>query len=279
MPEIKAIVGGVNTTEEQVLDNVRRSIRRHLPQLRRYQEQDQAVSLVAGGPSLNQTLIELRDCTWRGQKIVTVNGSYGWCIAHNLKPSMAIVLDARPENAEFLAEPVEGCKYFLASQCDPEAFDIVEGRDVYIFHALSYYDAEKRILDKFYKGCWEECPRGTTVTLRALSILRMLGFLRIDVFGFDSCWMGDRHHAYPQTLNDSDQCLPITLRVDGKSDREFFCAPWHLRQLEDFKGWVQSIGGLVDLRVHGDGLIAHYMRTGARLVEESRPREITVEAV
>ena len=277
LSEIKVEVGGVNTDVDQVVSNVQSSIRRQLPQVRPYQVQPTPIALVAGGPSLSSTLGELRDAIFRGCKVATVNGAYQWCIDRNIKPDMAIALDARPGNAEFFETSVPGCKYLLASQSSPEMFDVVDGRDVFIFHALSYESVETPILDEFYMKAYTPVTGGSTVTVRALSLLRMLGFLRMDVFGFDSCWMGRKHHAYRQELNDADKRIRVVMRVGDADDRTFWCAPWHVKQLDDFKMWVKERGHLCDLHVHGDGLIAHTMKTGARLVHELSETEQTRE--
>ncbi len=268
--QIKAVTGGVNVPVQQILANVQSAIRRQHPQVRPYQPQVAEVALVAGGPSLLHTIDELREAIFRGCRVCAVNGSYDWLIEHNFKPDMAVLLDARPDNAEFVRQSVPGCKYLLASQCAPAVFDVVEGRDVYVFHALSYDDEESPILDAYYNGRNRYAPvtGGSTVTIRALSLLRMLGFLRLDVFGFDSCWMGHVHHAYPQVLNNQDKRLVITVKVDGHDERQFHCAPWHLRQWEDFQMWVKERGHLCDLHVHGDGLIAWMMKRGAQLIRE-----------
>lgn len=266
--QIKCVQGGVNTSEDVVVGNVRASIRRQLAQVRPYQPQGTPLALVAGGPSLLHTEAELRDEIFRGCKVATVNGAYQWCIDHNIKPDIAIALDARPGNAEFFATPVPGCKYLFASQCAPETFDMVAGRDVWLFHALSYDEAEIKVLDSYYgHGRYSPVTGGSTVTIRALSVLRMLGFLRLDIFGFDSCWYGLLHHAYPQVLNDQDHRIRVEVRADGVEERIFTCAPWHIKQWEDFKMWVKERGELCDLHVHGDGLIAYMMKRSATLKE------------
>ncbi len=267
--------GGVNVDEAQVLANVKAAIRRQHPQVRPYQPQGTPLVLIAGGPSLNTTLDELRAEIFRGCRVAVVNGAYQWAIDHNIKPDMAIALDARPVNAEFYRTPVPGCKYLVASQCAPTMFDMLEGRDVWLFHALSYESAEVPILEEFYgKGRVTPVTGGSTVTIRALSLLRMLGFLRLDIFGFDSCWMDDQHHAYPQTMNDKDHRIRVESRIGDAVDRVFYCAPWHVKQWDDFKLWVRERGHLCDLHVHGDGLIAHTMKTGARLVVEARKEKV-----
>src|SRR5678816_1351328 len=195
--------GNINTPDERLVANIAHSIRLGYPQLRPQPAQGERVCLVGGGPSLEDTFGELRDLYFSGAKVVTVNGSYQWCIDRNIRPSAQIVLDARPENARFVQPAIPQCKYLLASQCAPETWAAVEGRpDVWIWHAVAQDNVlAKPVLDAYYLGQWMPTPGGTTVVMRALSILRSIGYLRFDLFGVDSCVMGTKHHAYAQPEN------------------------------------------------------------------------------
>jgi hypothetical protein len=271
--------GNVNTPEDVIRANIARNIRRGLPQVRKYGPNATRVALVGGGPSLLPTFDALRQQAFAGDKLVAVNGSYQWLLERNLKPSVMVMLDARPSNVRFLAEPVVGCKYFLASQCDPAAFDLCEreGRDVTIFHCIGD-KTEEDMLKEYYDGrfCVVQCGTtgGTTVMLRSIVLLATLGFFRLDVYGMDSCWLGDAHHAYDQPENDRDRRMVVTTiprLKDGQSldalARTFVCDPWHLRQAEEFQTLVSTLGDHFALNVHGDGLLAHILRTGASLPE------------
>lgn len=267
--------GKVNTPDEVIRANIARNIRRGLPQVRKYPPNAARLALVGGGPSLLDTFSELRAQAFSGDKLVAVNGSYQWLLERNLKPSVMVVLDARPSNVRFLAENVPGCKYFLASQCDPAVFDLCEreGRDVTIFHCIGNADEQGMLADYYdHRFCIVECGStgGTTVMLRSIVLMATLGFYRMDIYGMDSCWLGDAHHAYPQAENDRDRRLTITT-IPKRGDvvlgepREFVCDPWHLRQAEEFQTLVKDLGDHFALNVHGDGLLAHIVKTGASL--------------
>jgi hypothetical protein len=165
--------GTINTSDERLLANIAHSIRLGYPQIRPQGAQMERVCLVGGGPSLDDTFKELRDLYFAGAKVVTVNGSYQWCIDRNIRPSAHIVLDARPENARFVQPAIPQCKYLIASQCAPETWAALEGRpDVWIWHAVAQDNTiAKPVLDAFYLGQWMPTPGGTTVVMRALSIL------------------------------------------------------------------------------------------------------------
>jgi hypothetical protein len=256
--------GHVNTDDATILQHIAHNIRLGHPQVKQQGMQPDRVCLVGSGPSLNDTADELRELVFAGAKLVTMNGAYQWCVERNLRPSAQIVLDARATNARFLEPAVPNCRYLLASQCHPDVFAAAAGRDVWIFHAAGPDAACKDLLDAYYLKAWHGVVGGTTVFTRALAMLRMLGFLRFDVFGVDSCWLGDAHHALPQPENEQDKRYQIRVAATGDDEgRVFTCAPWHAKQCEDFLQMVRVNGHQFLLNVHGDGLLAYAMRTSA----------------
>ena len=264
-------LSGCNTPDDVVMAQVNENIRRQLPQVQPYASNGETALIVASGASLRDTEKELRDLVWSGGKIVALNGAYRWCIEHNLKPSACIILDARESNAEFVHEPVEGCRYLLAAQCHPRAFDYCRDREVFIWHACTGGDAEHDVLKEYYFNRVYPITLGTTVGVRAISLLRMLGFPRFELFGLDSCWTGNEHHAFPQKENEKDKRFRVWLRPEGRDDKvlRFECAPWHMKQAEDFQTLIRERGNLFQLNVHGEGLIASILRTGAEIQMEA----------
>jgi hypothetical protein len=261
--------GNINTPDEGLLANIRHSIRLGYPQIRPQPAQHDRVCLVGGGPSLESTFDELRDLYFAGAKVVTVNGSYQWCLDRNIRPSAHVVLDARPENARFVNPAIPQCKYLIASQCAPETWAQMAGRpDVWIWHAVAGDNAIlKPELDAYYLGQWMPTPGGTTVIMRALLLLRAIGFLRFDLFGVDSCFMGGKHHAYEQKENDVDKPHPFVVQPTGHPElaRTFMCAGWHVKQLECFLQSIRLHGDKFLMNVHGDGLLAYALACSAQV--------------
>jgi 6-hydroxymethylpterin diphosphokinase MptE-like len=259
--------GRINTTDDEVFDNVSRNIRRGLPQVRPFDPNPHNALLVCGGPSLNETEELLVRAHWDGGKVVTVNGAYQWCIDRNIRPSAAIMLDAREFNARFLEAEVPGCRYLLGAQCHPRAFEICRDRETFIWHACSLGDREVDLLNEYYFGRFYPVDIGVTVGIRALTLLRLLGFHNQEIFGLDSCFLNKQHHAYQQPEDDADQCVEVWLRPEGGDHlaQRFVCAAWHIAQYFDFLEFVKDRGDKVNLQVHGSGMIAATLRTGYTL--------------
>jgi Protein of unknown function DUF115 len=265
--------GGVNVSDDIILKNIESAIRRQVPQIRTQPPNRDRVVLVGGGPSLNYTEQELVQLIQEGAKLVTVNGAYHWCLERNLFPKTQIVMDARASNSRFVEPEVPNCNYVLASQCAPETWDKVINRSsVWIFHAVGDSEGEAaKLLDKFYMGQWFGVGGGTTVVSRAISLLRMTGYMRFDLFGVDCCFLDKNHHAYPQPENVNDQAFPFVVYPEGHSElaRTFMCAPWHAKQFEDFLQLIKINGQHFMLNVHGDGLLAYTLEMNANIVVES----------
>jgi len=261
---------------EQVLANIRRG----LPQVHPHEPNPSSAVLVCGGPSLKDAEHDLVQTVWAGAQVVTVNGAYGWCLDRNIRPLATVMLDAREHNKRFIEREVPGCRYLLASQCHPATFDMCRGRTTFIWHACSGGDEELASLRAYYFDRVFPVTIGTTVAVRAITLLRMLGFERIEVFGLDSCWLGEDHHAYAQAENDADQRLGVWLRPKAKDGsyrddyaQRFTCSPWHVKQAQDFLDLVKDRGDSFQLSVHGPGLIATMIRTGAALETETETEQ------
>lgn len=259
---------GVNTSDEVIMEQVAQNIRRGLPQAKPQDPNDYIVLLTCGGPSLATHEKQLVEAYWKGGKVVATNASYQWCIDRNIRPSAMVMLDAREFNARFVETPVPNCKYLLASQCHPRAFDLCRDREVIIWHACSAGEKELALLNEYYFEQTHPVTLGTTVGIRAISLFRMLGFMRFEIFGMDSCWLDNQHHAYSQPEN-QDKRFPVWLRPKDHDElaKRFICAPWHMKQAQDFMQLVKERGDMFQLQVHGPGLIAEIVRTGAELPE------------
>lgn len=276
---IELVGGAVNTEADQLLANIRSSMRRGHPQVKPQPLQDATVALICGGPSLNDTVGELRDVLASGAKVVTVNNAYNWCLERNIVPSMQVVMDARASNVRFLEPPLPRCHYALASQCHPDLWDAIEGRPhVWIYHVGVSDEASpaKTELDRYYLGKWHGIGGGTTVGTRAIALLRTLGYVRFEIFGMDSCWMGDQHHAYEQAENAKDQCHTFTAHPTGHPEmaQTFRCAPWHVQQVQDFLQMVRFQGQHFVLNLHGDGILAYILRASSELVVREETADI-----
>ena len=251
--------GEVNTQLEIVRGHIRENAKTDYQLVHPHPLQDTEVMMICGGPSLNDYTDEIIEARAKGMPIITTNGTYNWAIANGMTPSMQLIIDAREFNGRFVRPVVDDCKYVIASQCHPSVFEGLPLDRTYIWH-VTLIEEVSDLLDELYE-LWFPCPGGSTVTLRGLCLLRMLGFHKIHMYGFDSCYRENEHHAYEQSENNyKSRKIPIS--VGGKI---FWCDGWMYSQAKEFMQMVGKFGDEIKLDVKGDGLIAHIIKTGAAL--------------
>lgn len=232
-----------------------------------HETNDAEVMILGGGPSIAAFEDDIRAKRADGIKVVTLNGAYKWALDRDLGPVTQIMVDARPFNARFV-QPIDPKNlYLIASQCDPSVLEGLPKDRTLLWHTST--ELIKEILTEAYPGGWWSIPGGSTVLLRAIPLLRMLGFRKFHLFGCDSC-LGDeeRHHAYAQPENDGALVMNVT--VGG---RVFQCAPWMASQATEFLDLVKFLGEEIELEVHGDGLLSWTLEYAAQLQAD---REMTL---
>ena len=254
-------IGHCNVRDEELDAHVTQNVNDGWQFVQPHMDQDREVVMLCGGPSLPDHLEKIRELRREGAALVTVNGTYNWAIDQGLSPSVQIILDAREFNKRFVQPQLPLCKYLIASQCHPEVFKGLPHDRTFMWHSGLTEEQIGLVVAK--TGHYFPVPGGSTVVLRALPMLRMLGLKRIHMFGFDSCLSGDAHHAYPQPENDGEPLMPVTC-----GGRTFMCLPWMVSQATEFLDMVKFMGEHIELAVYGDGLIAQIIKTGASLSEE-----------
>ena len=247
-------VGTLNTNDEELKKNVSHNIKQGYTQIEPHPTNDIEVMIVGGGPSLSQQVEKIKQLRANGVKLLAINGAYKWCLDNDLTPSAMVMVDAREFNSRFTKPVVDDCKYFIASQCNPKAFEGLPKDRTYIWHTQA--EMLNEILDAQYETWWP-IPGGSTVLLRAIPLFRTLGFKRFHIFGCDSCLEENKHHAYEQKENDGQLIIPVN--VGGKI---FKCHPWMVSQAQEFIDLIRMLGEEIELEVYG-GLLHHILETGA----------------
>ena len=270
--------GYVNTdldvVKQNIIDNSKLGIQPILPH---GGDGETEVMLLCGGPTLNDFEDEIKEHRANGVKCITVNGTYNWCIERGIKPSLQCMIDARPFMLR-MVEQVPGVtdetKYAISSQCNPEIFSKLPHDRTYMWQVSISNDLIPVIKEHYgemYED-WFPSPGGSTVGLRALMLIRMLGFNKIHVYGMDSCVFPDRHHhAYEQKENDylsEKGTIPIVIGDGTRHRKVFQCQPWQAFQAREFEMMVPHMADDTQLQVHGDGLIAYLIKANALHAED-----------
>lgn len=240
-----------NTARENLEANVKSAIDRALPWFDMASEHEGHACIVGGGPSLVDCMEEL---IWRydnGQKVVALNGAARFLDRSGIVPSAVVIADARPENAVFLCGLPAGMTALLASHCHPSVFEAAEraGLHVIIWHPNC--DGMAELLKDERARPVHLIGGGSTVGLNAMVLMFARGYRKLHLYGFDSSYRDQGHHAYPQSLNDGDRPLDALY-----GNKRFKTAPWMAQQVNEF---VDLVPGLIAngciITVAGDGLL------------------------
>lgn len=262
------LVSICNTAEEARTANIRSALAREIPWLQMAEPHDGHVAIIAGGPSMADMLGEI---SWRksiGQNLWAVNGTAAFLRDKGLTPDAHVIVDARPENRGFLNGAAPQTIHYLASQCDPALFEGVE--------LATLWHANTPGIDKILEG-ERETPLiggGSTVGLQALAIAYVLGYRKIHLYGFDSSYRGDTHHAYPQSMNADERVVTAVI-----GERTFHAAPWMVQQAEEFMTTateLESDGTIIT--VHGTGLLPYMVNEIPRPMTPAEVRAAEVLA-
>ena len=250
---VPEVICSINEEPEKIRENISSNIKRGIAQVEPHETQDKVIGLAVGGPTLKENFSDLLYKRKSGMPVVTVNGTHKYCMDNGLIPSAMVMLDSREFNNRFIHPLVKDCKYFISSQCHPSVFDNLKDYKTWIWHCAGDEDNED-LLKEQYGNNYFPVMGGSTVTLRAIHLFRMLGFSKFEVYGFDSCIIG-QHHAYDQKENDDEQVMDVVV-----ADKEFKCTAAHYHQAKEFVQMILKTGEYYDLAVHGDGLISHIIK-------------------
>ncbi len=237
-----------NVDSATIARNIDINSRRDVPWLELSDDTMQEVLIVGGGPSVKENIEEIR-FKQKAERafLIALNGTADFLIENGINPDAMIVIDARDTNIRFFTDRVKKCSpwVYLASQCDPSLFDAW----LYptLFHIdiprLGYMVPGDRPIQAVGGGC--------AVGLIAMSLAYTLGFRSMHLYGYDSSYSDDQHHAYAQPENDDEPVLEAHV-----SGRTFKCAPWMVMQTNQFQELAKQLIELdCEIQVHGYGLL------------------------
>lgn len=222
---------------------------------------DGPIALVCSGPSAEETLPTLRDLYRDGVPVMAANGMHDWLIERGIVPTWHVMLDRRERMADFVRKSRSDVEYMIASHCHQAVFDVLEGKDLPWWKRA--FRAKRKITSWHCHGSADELPMieaalpkfahirgGCTVGMHMLVIGSMLGYTVEHLFGYDGCFVGDRHHATDDKWTKPKRRIMVggrTYTVDG----------WMIGQAQDFQQIVDILSrDGVTMAIHGEGLLS-----------------------
>jgi len=256
MKEVTNIVSETAVSIDKIRENIKfNSLKyKEIDQLDDFREHV-PIAIVGGGPSLNDTYIELYD--FNPRRIMACGSVHDFLVEKGIIPRWCVVVDPDPVILGYIKYPRKETKYLVSSQCDPEIFEYLKDYDVTLWHA--YGDALGT--DSFNKNSIL-IGGGCTVGTRAIIIAAGFGYNVIHLYGIDSCLTDDyKHHAYNFIDSKKETVGNITeIRLDYSDSPTFKVADYMLAQLFDFKSILQTYSKRLKFISHGNGLITYLLK-------------------
>lgn len=254
-----------NTTDKQLLSNLKATKERGLPELELADAHDRVLAIVGSGPSLRETYALIPpDCD-----VMALNGAYRFLCEKGRIPTHFAMLDARAVNTNFLENPKGETTFYLASQCHPDAFDALgECQDydlVKVFHLGT--PTTRQVFpdsDIYLGGCG-------TIGLTAIGLALALGYRTVILYGFDSSFSGDAAHCAPQAQNANQNTLEVWVQ-----DRKYITTHAMAAQAMDFFPYYKELLRICPefvIQLVGSGLFYDFIRTNNNA--PSRERELS----
>jgi len=238
---------GCNTPADVIRAQFVRNVERDVPWLERGEPKERPLAIVAGGPSLKDRWDEIKTLD---ADVMALNGAYQFLLDRWITPDYFMLLDARPENVEFVRQTSDDTMHLIAAQCHPDVFDALSGDNVTLY--LTTLDYAREATAHIDKPKTLIAGSVGTVGFKALCMAYALGYRELHLFGYDSSY-AESHHAFPQALNDGANTIDVHLS-DG---RKFITTPSYAHQASEFpwfaSGMVRHYG--MDIQLHCAGLL------------------------
>ena len=203
----------------------------------KFKHQDEPLAIVGGGPSLHDTIKDLRHF----KHIMVCSSAHDHVIENGIYPQYALFCDAMP-NPPWFRHKRNDCTYLISTQCDPTLLNDLESCRVYLWDIFG--SAPEATFQK--RG---QLNGGSTGALRAPALGMVLGFDDFHFFGMDSSFKEERF-AYD---DDTDTAESLHVSFEGKIFKTTLPL---VAQAQDFEKLLTEYGHLFSVTVHGESLCA-----------------------
>ncbi len=232
-----------NTADDEIFENIRANSHARGDWQKLIPEHDGVAVLCGSGPSLADTIEDIRAHRAKGHVIYALNGAAKFLHERGITADYQVLIDARAQTAS-LVGPAK--QHLFASQCHPDCFTAapnarlwhlqVQGMDAY----LPPYEAGYCLIGG-------AASVGNTATCLAYA----MGFRDLHLYGYDSCHRDGAGHAFHQKMNDGDPCAVVMF--GGKEYTASLTMKLQAEKFMDTSRALRQMGCRIS--VHGSGLL------------------------
>lgn len=257
MPLILPVNVICNTSDDDIYNNVRANSRLDKLWLRHAKEHDGVAVLCGSGPSLADSLEEVKALAAAGGKVFSMNGSAQFLHDNGITPDYQVILDARIETAELIGPAKD---HLFASQVHPECFRRVPDATLWQLQVGGMDDLLPPY-DKGYALIGGAASVGNTATCLAFA----MGYRDLQIFGYDSSHRDGKGHAFHQKMNDGDPCAYVDF--NGNTYLVSLTMKLQAERFQETSAALMACG--CRIKVHGDGLLPAMFNAPKEVLDEA----------
>jgi len=293
------ILKGSPVEHEEIFRNIRESHKIDVPLFHRARSKMRrgTAVFIAGGPTLQHQLGNIRHSN---HFLITSNNTYDWLISKAIVADACLIIDPKEQVKDYIQHPLPETTFYVASVCNPQVYYNLLAKGANVIKILCAYgmddDEDVNLQAELYGESAEHFLVGGTMTaLRAMPFANMLGFDRLEYYGFDSCFAQQEPIALKGTpryeavyssnggisykdletneeyvIDEPDdggffyaykkkrhESICIVMTSDG---RRFLTSPGFANQARQICKWVDRMEGKLDVVIHGDSLSSNLLR-------------------
>lgn len=258
------IVVTTNTKLEQIQSNIEKALRFRAPFLDVRTPNGRKLAICASGPSLARYWDQIDAKT----SVLALNGAYKFLVEKGRVPDYFAMLDARPQNVNFLTNLQNQTEHLLALQCDPAIFQTFVDRfpEDYAYRISKFALASPSCL----KMVQEYDPKaiafggGATIGMTALALGAALGYRDVTLYGYESSFEGDNRRVWNQPQNIGEILIDVWVE-----DRKYITTPALASQVTEFRPFLAAVTEMFpdfEVKLMSDGLLRDYLAAGQRAI-------------
>ncbi len=294
-PDLK----GSPVPNEQVIENIRASARFDLPILEKQKKKEGSFIFIGGGPTLTKFIDEIKERSKNGEYICTSNQTYDFLVEKGIIPTACVIVDPKECVQEYIKNPQIESVFYIGTVCNPNVAKNLIKSNMNVVKLLVAYGIEDEsditVQKELYnKSGYNYLVGGTMMGLRALNFAVLLGFSKIEYYGFDSCYDSDpelitdddpryeeiKEKFFGLSYTDADTGKQYTINPNGNwffyaykkprrehiqiaktpDGKKFLTSPCFAHQANQFIKWVDRMEGKVEVEVHGYNLSSHLLK-------------------
>lgn len=234
-----------NTSDDDIYANIRENSAPADREWMKLADANERVAVLCGsGPSLADTLEEVREWKANGAVIFAMNGAAKFLNDNGILADYQVLIDAREQTADLIGPAKE---HLFASQVHPECFRRMPTAKLWHLQVEGIEDYFPQDVTRGYFLVGGAASVGNTATCLAYA----MGFRNLQIYGYDSSHRDGKGHAFSQPMNDGDPCAVV--QFNGK---EYTASLTMKLQAEKFWETSRALMNMgCNIEVHGSGLL------------------------